>query len=326
MRRQDFSHLERKQKSVFYYSDLAAASDPLIQDRPQYRQYLYPSMLGEDIADALLPLQKEKYSFRIDPQNQKLEEMLTFALNKHQYRANNLMDAAYSFFNEVGHCLVYYSECAYEIVELLNPATETLEAFDLTYIQPMTMVQQSGKWIQQVPKLIANERSREQYIPIAPEKLLIFQLPDYIRQEWLPMMDSLAAMNEITPGFGIPKPTVNENKVPFDFSVHNQVREQAIAKVTSKIGWNMRKYPHEGMLEYYWFHRFLLFEKLKIELRESILKTLNDGLNHVLDQLGMTGTIVIEGLPTLKDIIEAKHDLRTGKKPAKEILEHFRIL
>src|SRR5208337_4313626 len=47
-----------------------------------------------------------------------------------------------------------------------------------------------------------------------------------------------------------------------------------------KIGWNVRQLFEDDMLEYYILHRRLLFEKFKIELRQSILATLNIGLGR----------------------------------------------
>jgi hypothetical protein len=324
---QQYSDLKRSQHSIIYYTDLIHSDDPIVKNRPRYYEYFYPSMLVDDLGSGILPIsQKEKYSIRIEPENLELEKITTFALSQRDYCGRNLIDVAYWFFKRVTMCLASYNECFYEIVELLDPQTEQVQAFDLSPIQPMTVFHRRGRWVQYVPNSVSEKAKVSQYIPLPEDRLLIFRLPKRARDRWIDMMEALVSLNGMPSDFGLPSLEPNDKKIPANFKAHHRLGDQAIAKLTREIGWNMRKYPHDGMLEYYWFHRFLLFEKFKIELREAIVTTLNDGLARIGKKLGMQGQIVIKGLPTLKDVAKAQEDLKTGQRSAREILNQFRAL
>ncbi len=97
----------------------------------------------------------------------------------------------------------------------------------------------------------------------------------------------------------------------------------ALAEAGKLIGWNARGLCQEQTLEYYEIYRKLLFERFKIELRTSILGTLNKGLDKAGQKLGFSGQLEIEGLPTLKDIEAAQAHLAVGDQPFREIVEPF---
>ena len=67
-----------------------------------------------------------------------------------------------------------------------------------------------------------------------------------------------------------------------------------------------------------------MFEKFKIEVRDSLLSTLNEGLDRAGERLRMHGQIEVEGLPTLDEVEQAQLDLKSGKRSPKEILDQFR--
>lgn len=322
-----YPELKRVQHSVFYYSDLQAKDDPIIKRRPSYHFFFYPRMLGEDLTHGVLPslsLNRNWYSVQVEPKNTELEKILAFAISKRDYYERRLADAAYWFFERVVSTLAYYGKSYFEIVEIIDPKSEKVKAFDLSPIQPMSLFFRKDHWVQYIPKSISDKRNSDQYINIPSQNVLGFKFPDPFDQKWMSLMESLAQINDNTLEFGLPKYGSNEKTVPFDFKLHHKIREQAASKLTSEIGWNLRKYPPEGILEYYWFHRFLKFEKFKILVRDSIVNTLNEGLSRINNKLGMQGKIVIKGLPTLDDVERAQDDLATGNRSGEEILKQFR--
>jgi hypothetical protein len=235
-----------------------------------------------------------------------------------------LTDAIYNFFRQVALTLALYGECVYEIVELVEPKKNDVQAFDLSFIQPGTMTQRgSGTWVQRIPESVAAEREIEKYISLSSERLLFFHFHEPFHDNWMKMMRRLAQLSDLTPDFAFENASKKKGRTPFDFSKYFHSRDQTVAMLTSQIGWNMRKYPHDGMLEYYWFHRRLKFELFKIRLRESLLGTLNDGIRRIGSKLNMKGKIVIEGVSTQADVVHAQEDLITGRCHASEILERF---
>ena len=91
-----------------------------------------------------------------------------------------------------------------------------------------------------------------------------------------------------------------------------KTQELAVLAVTKRAGWNTRGTSSGKISGYYWFRRWLRFEKLKIELRTSLIECLNDGLRRVGTKLGFSNQILVSGLPTLADIASAENELQNG--------------
>ena len=97
----------------------------------------------------------------------------------------------------------------------------------------------------------------------------------------------------------------------------------ALAKITKDFGWDARNSFEKEALEYYLLYRYLKFEKFRIELRNSILDTLNVGLELVGKQLGFDSKILVDGLPTLDEVQASYNHLLQGDIPFSEVLEPF---
>ncbi len=67
----------------------------------------------------------------------------------------------------------------------------------------------------------------------------------------------------------------------------------------------------------------ILFHEFKIELREEILKSLNDGLRQVGRQLEFEAQLKIDGLPTLNDAKMALQNLESGNMPFTTAMDVF---
>lgn len=322
---QDLSSLTRRQQSAFYLSGFDGERDLVLRNRPNYHFHFYTHMLVEDIGLHTLPLAWQKdHPAQLQPYNARFADIIAFALTARHYYGPDLTTAVYDFVSTVTTSLASYSEYVFELVELCDPDTGEVKAIDLCFIQPMTLFQRKGEWIQYVPEGVAAELKVDQYIKLDPARLLFFRLPERLRDNWMNMMRSLAEVSEVGPRFEFSGLDTSTNRVPFDFNEHHRLREQVIARLTREVGWNMRMYPHDGMLEYYWLHRFLQFERFKIEMRDSVLATLNEGLRRIGRALGMHGQIEIPGLPTLQDVHQAQRDLQSGRRPAGDILGQFR--
>lgn len=89
------------------------------------------------------------------------------------------------------------------------------------------------------------------------------------------------------------------------------------------MGTNARNALEKEASEYYLIYRYLKFEKLRIELRNSILDTLNAGLELAGKQIESNTRILITGLPTLDDVQTAYNHLLQGDIPFAEVMERF---
>lgn len=97
----------------------------------------------------------------------------------------------------------------------------------------------------------------------------------------------------------------------------------ALAEAGKTIGWNARGLARDEMLEFYGLRRQLIFERFKVELRNSIVDTINKGLKIAGGRMRFEGQIRVSGLPTIPDVENAIGQLDSGSKPFGEILKPF---
>lgn len=151
----------------------------------------------------------------------------------------------------------------------------------LLHILPSSVKAEGGKLTQYVPESVGRKMGlHSEVIELTPENILTFELPAYIRNHYTTMMGALYAQGEVAsvPDFVLPSMKGEIAPIPFDLSKFNRDQKMAVAEATKLIGWNARQIPDDVFItEYYYLHRFLLFERFKLEVRESILSTLNEG-------------------------------------------------
>ena len=328
MNRDQYEGLDNNQQSIFYYLDSIKQDAPLLNKRPNFQSYHYPYMLSDDIANGILPISWKGRNIKasLHPENKPLSDLISFGITaRTSYHARrSLPDALHNFFQRVALKLALFGECPYEIVEMIDTNSNDVTAFFLSPIQPGTIIsKQDGTFTQHIPKTIAAEREIECEISLSPERLLFFRFQDSIQDNWLKMMSELASLSEIVPSFWSENLGMDKVRVPFDSTLYYKLRDQSVALITSEIGWNMRKYPQDGMSEYYWLSRKIRFELFLVGLRESLLTTLNEGIGRIEKKISMRGDIVIEGFPTVEEILQAEEDLESGSCHAGEIMERF---
>ena len=97
----------------------------------------------------------------------------------------------------------------------------------------------------------------------------------------------------------------------------------ALVEAVKPIGWNARGSYNGHVTSYYWIRLMLTFEKFKIELRHTILATLNDALKRIGKKLGFEAQIEISGLPVRVDVTDALRKLDLGEVPFTEVMKAF---
>ena len=325
MRRRQEPGLHRSQQSISYYSDSEGQGDPVLCARPDYFSQLYPDMLIEDVALLIMPIggRAEKKPFRVFviPQDTRTEKLIAAAIDRHG-DSQDFTGAVYDFFHDCAQTIMAFEEATYEIVYLSNPDDRAIVGLELMFIQPQTVFRRQGKLVQYVPADVAHERKISQYVQLLPERILTFKPPIYVQGKLGRIMESLAILNHI-PNFVLQGADDGSKPVPYDSMTHIRAQKLALSDAGKLIGWNARELFQEDILQYYSLYRELLFERFKIELRNSILETLNDGLDRVSREFGFSGRLEIEGLPTLADVEAAQAHLAAGDRPFKEILEPF---
>jgi hypothetical protein len=115
------------------------------------------------------------------------------------------------------------------------------------------------------------------------------------------------------------------SRVPYDFERFREAQERALGASTRPMGWNARGLFDRTQTGYYYCARELRFQRLKITLRDHIVSRLNWALERAGQQIGFQARVLLEGLPTLSDVVRAEELLAAGETSFKEIIDRFTL-
>jgi hypothetical protein len=284
-------------------------------------------MLIEDVSLGIMPIggrtKRSGFKVAVTPPSKSVGELIWGALERRDH-SRDFAGAVCDFFRECAQTIMIFGEATYEIVYLSEPNEKAPSGFELMIIQPRTVTRRGGQFVQYVPEGVAKQRRVPRYIPLSADRILEFGAPPFVRRKLTNIMANLGILSTLLmPEFALQLPQENTPQVPYDASMHVKAHKLAIAEASKFIGWVDRGLFEDEALEYYTLHRLLLFEMFKVEMRNGILSTLNEGLTRAGKELGFTGQLEIEGLPTLKDVEVARINLAEGKCTFKEVLEPF---
>jgi len=327
MRHRSNSKLERSQESVFYVPGASPKGETDSSTRTKYINEFYPHMFIEDVKLGIMPIgvwaDRKTFKVSIDPPSSKVEKIIAKALASGEYY-QSLASAVRDFVAQCAVELLIFDTTTYEIVYLSEPKSGKAVEFEFVHINPLTLVRRGKELLQRIPIELATKLNKAEYIRLTPERLLTFRLPHSIRGKTEQLIESLGRLSTPTvPEFFMEELTSGIRKTSYDVKAHNYMRSLALARTTNLVGWNARRLFEKEALEYYLIHRALLFEEFKIELRNTILKSLNEGVKRSSRLIGFTAEIVVTDLPTLSDVQTARQYLQEGKATFKEILEPF---
>ena len=116
-----------------------------------------------------------------------------------------------------------------------------------------------------------------------------------------------------------------KKNIPYDFKTHQRSMKLALVETVKAIGWYARGSFNDLVLSYYWIRLMLTFEQFKIQLRNTMLASLNDGLQSIGQKLNFNAQIKIDGLPTLTDVDTAIQNLNSGAMAFTEVMKPFNI-
>ncbi|MGP8024538.1 MAG: hypothetical protein ACLQG5_03830 [Methanobacterium sp.] len=318
-------NLNSSQKSVEYFADYHGEGDPVFESIINYYLLGYPSVLIEDVGAFIIPSSRSPWNLNavLEPQDQKIEDLISKAIfvdrfGQLKYYRTSLSDSLSDFIQDCAKIIMAFGEAIYEIVYYSHPESEEIIEFKLVNIPSKTVEWKENKLMQYIPKKAAQEFNKHQYLELSPENIVFFKPPKYIH--WQKMMNRLDALNKS------PIPTFiyqNGSNVPYDKHLHKYTQQLAIADTTKVIGWNANFSFQEYIIEFYNLHRFLLFKKFLIILRNDILNKLNECISRVGNKIEFTTKLKIEGLPTLKDVEIMEKQLKEGTINFKKIYQSF---
>ncbi len=331
MRRGQRSEYERRQDSVSYRLDESMKIRVGVDSRRKYTHELYPGMLLEDVRLGIMPIGGRARSgqFRVaaEPEDAGVTALIADALMPRHMGTAWLDAAVCDFVGAAAAEMLISDTVTFEISYLFEPATGRVAAFELVYVHPATLDHTRRGLVQRVPRKIAEELGKPEEVPLSPERVITFSLPARLRGKMDQMMESLALLSvPSAPRFFMEDLAAGIKTAPYDAQAHIQQSKRALASAVRSLGWNARLLLEGEALEYYLMHRELIFNRFKIEMRDNILETLNEGLVRAGEVVGFEARLVVEGLPTLHDVACAERRLAEGSATFEQILAPFRSL
>jgi hypothetical protein len=329
MRRQKNQKLNSSQKTVWYYPEAVGTDDPRVQKRHRYFGLLQCHMLIEDVYSQIFPAggRSKNKSFRIQltPRSESIETLVASALNSRDRGSRHGLPASLAdFFQECAQSMMTFGEVVYEIVYLSDPDDQKILEFEFQYVRPFTVKRRYGRLVQVVPREVVEHRGVPDFIDLPNDLILFFTPPEQIQDNLSTTLESLAILSEkLMPDFALKNFRQATSKFHYDSSGQVYSQKLALAEAGKAIGWNARGLFNDDTLEFYQLTRQLIFERFKIDLRNSILGTLNEGLTLAGKEMGFDAQILVEGLPTIMDVELAQSELETGSKAFGEILKPF---
>jgi len=307
------------QKSIRY---LPERSQSLLGRR--YYEILYPSMLIQDVAQSLIVARgyagMTDMHVRITPPDPVAEKAIARAVGESSYE-HDLASALWHFSQQCAVSMMEYGHAVYEVVYHPNGPEAGTPEWRLVQVQ-QPVIWRRRQTLQLVPCKVAEELAVPERIAIPQDRVLRFAPPRKLGRSIKRAMESLAILSENPSSrFLFQEADVAQLSCPYNLQLNMRTRKLAVAHATESIGWNARWLFDDETLEPYRIHRMLQFERFKMELRNTILGTLNDGIARIGLKLGFSGRIEIEGWPSIKDIETAQAHLTSGEKGLEEIMK-----
>jgi hypothetical protein len=304
----------RKQRTIFYNSP-PSANGPV---------EFYMHMFSEDVSLGIMPIggrtKRSDFKIAVSPADKQTQAILAAGLDRHHYR-HSLTEAVCEFFGMVAAGLCSANRVIFEIAYLEEPETKTLVGFELVLVNQSQLVEKSGQTFQRVPPDVAKRRNVSELILLPTENLIEFKPPADFETALRDVRANLSRLDRLRlPELALR--TTKEN-IPYDFKAHMRSMDLALVETVRPIGWNARGSYNKRVTSYYWIRLMLTFEKFKVELRGSILITLNNALKRIGKQLGFEAQIEINGLPMQVDVKDAFRKLDLGEVPFTEVMEAF---
>jgi hypothetical protein len=168
----------------------------------------------------------------------------------------------------------------------------------------------AGLYVQIVPRWSWPELGRK-YVVLKRANVWRVEMPRELGgpKVYMDLLNSLAAWPSLGPNFY--KEGLQRQELPkdFNFGDYRRVFEVQRYRATNTWGWNGRDWSLQYITEYYQFYRFLTFRWAQAILRKHLINE----VNHFLAEIGISLSVVLEGLPSPEEILTARDRMARGE-------------
>jgi hypothetical protein len=201
--------------------------------------------------------------------------------------------------------LTHYGQALFELLRDSEGSVVGLQSFS-----PHGVFRLVGLYVQVVPRRNWREAGKK-YVMLNSSDVWRVEMPSELggTQGYTDMLKNLSAWPSLGPDFY--KEDLELRKLPkeFNFADYRQAFEAHRYEATRTWGWNGRDWSLQYITEYYQFYRLLTFRWAQAVLRSHIIHE----LNRLLERIGISALIVLEGVPSAKDILKARDRMALGE-------------
>jgi hypothetical protein len=286
------------QISIRYFNNLTADGSMTV---PRRYSELYTTFFIDDIASSVWPFayrsSRRNVSITLETNNKSAEDFITAAFGQNM---RDLESSVQEFLSTAAGQIAEFDFAIAEIVFTHNTDTNQIEDVKCIWINPVQIRRRWGRIYQQVPGEVASERGCKTLIYLPNEKIVHFLPPTRYRKAISRARESLRIISDLRDSnFTL---TALRTNLPFDWQIHERAIMLALAEAGRPIGFGSRGMFNKYVATPYWIRMRLLHEKFLIELRQSLLETLNCALKRIGSRMGFECKLKADGLPTDHDI------------------------
>jgi hypothetical protein len=282
----------------------------------------YSDMFREDVSMLLPSYDNARSVIRLQPEDRAVERLIEEAIRWH-HDGIGLAAEVSEFVRLAARTVARYGIVYYEISFETRETESKPSQFHLHPLEPESVFVRRGELYQRVAPHVARQHAVPEIIHIPREMLCVMTPGRKWSLEFKRITAALTTLSHVI----LPKFAHSEKKadkaVPFDGIEFLRTQTLAVLSVTKRTGWNARRTSSGIITGYYWFRRWLRFERLKIELRNALIECLNDALGRVGKQLGFSAKITVSALPELSDVTTAEKQLQDGAMLLSQIIKPF---
>jgi hypothetical protein len=316
MNQQRTSEPIRKQRTIYYRSP---------QDTERTVEF-YMHMFPKDVSLGIMPIggrsKRPDFKISVIPPNKQVAAIVAAGLESEHY-SHPLAAAVSDVFETVSANLCFADRFMYEIAYLEERETKKPVGFDLVWVNQSQLVERGGELFQRVPTAVAKDAKVSEMIFLPKEDIIEFKPPARFEKALRDVRMKLSRLDKLRlPELAL---RATKEKIPYDYKAHDRAMQLALVEAVRPIGWNARGEYNGCVTSFYWIRLLLTFEEFKIELRHTILATINDALKRIGQKLGFEAQIEINGLPTRIDVTDALRKLDLGEVPFTEVMKAFEL-
>jgi hypothetical protein len=280
---------------------------PSLQGRtPMEQAYFFI----RDVPLAIMPIRGQKdrpdFGVSIDPADDEVAAWLAGFIHIGQFEHQRLDEAVVEFVETAARYLAYSGEIYFEMVF----ADDAERPSRLVALPPGPVVRLPTKYLQVVPKADRSALEGHRYFAIPSRQMWRLRLPPEMgsTRQHRRMLSKLERLSGVMPPFAVHSGDLGHS-AKFDFAAHHRACELGVERATNRWGTIPSLAQIEGTTEYFFLARRLAWQRSQAILREHILTE----LNVLLVRLRVPHRVIVAGLPTAPEILDALRKLHAGE-------------